>query len=247
MFLRGDSAIMTPIRVAAWAPQAKLPAITVPVLQDTIRSVLQGMVPSGCFFSVGAIVESADKTPLTGLHSLSRQNEFAAGRHCARVALEVSGFSGWAALKADSDGVPVWPAGWIGSISHSRDIAAAVTARIRQYRYIGLDLEKTNRLRSAAMARVIHEEEAGFAQNDPFRTSILFSLKEAFYKAQFPRYRTTANFQDLALSIHSEKGSARVAVLSPRFADDLRHMRFVYRLIGDYVVSLCWLDALNMV
>lgn len=141
----------------------------------------------------------------------------------------------------NADGVPGWPESYLGSISHSRGVAAAVAVRSSQYSLLGLDLEKTNRLSGAAMRRVLHPLEASFASGDQMRTSILFSLKEAFYKAQFPRWRTAGNFDDLALAVDLDSETARVLKMDARFAPELKDLRFAFRIIDDYVASLCWL------
>ncbi len=171
-----------------------------------------------------------------------RQREFASGRVCARQALEARGIAA-VELLPDADGLPNWPAGSVGSISHSRGIVMAAVALEDDLSLIGLDLEKTNRLSEAAMRRVVHPLEECFVGGDQVNASILFSLKEAFYKAQFPRWRTTGNFHDLALRVDADAGRAEVLELAPRFAPELSGLNFRFRLVGDYVVSLCWLAA----
>jgi len=46
-----------------------------------------------------------------------RQMEYAAGRICARRALEKVGFADRADLASDADGLPGWPEAYVGSIS----------------------------------------------------------------------------------------------------------------------------------
>jgi len=116
----------------------------------------------------------------------------------------------------------------------------AVVAHDENCALIGVDIEKTSRLSAAAIKRVMHPLEQGFVAGDQVKASILFSLKEAFYKAQFPRWRTTGNFHDLALGVDMEAGSAQVVEIDARFAPNLAQLRFGFRLVDDYVVSLCW-------
>ncbi|MFT5836823.1 MAG: enterobactin synthetase component D [Candidatus Azotimanducaceae bacterium] len=168
-----------------------------------------------------------------------RQQEFATGRLCARRALEVLELTP-ADLLPDRDGVPTWPAGVAGSISHSRGVAMAVVARSENCEILGLDIEKTNRLSETAIRKVVHPLEESFVTGDQLKASVVFSLKEAFYKAQFPRWRTTGNFHDLVLAVDLKAGTARVEEMDQRFASELAELRFEFRLVDEYVVSLCW-------
>lgn len=206
------------------------------------------LMPAGCCLDVSAVVEDIsdlEDAECVKIRSWAphRQKEFATGRRCARVVLDSLGFEGGAPLVADADGVPVWPEGFVGSISHCRGVVAALAVRTSEYALVGLDLEKTNRLSDAAMKRVIHPEEVDFVQGDQVKASILFSLKEAFYKAQFPRHRTPGNFQDLALSVDAAAGQAEVSEMDTRFAGELVRVQFAYRIVEDYVLSLCWLET----
>jgi 4'-phosphopantetheinyl transferase EntD len=180
--------------------------------------------------------------------SIQRQREFFGGRQCARAALERCGIdSGLIGMSADQ--LPSWPVGFLGSISHSKGYCAAVAANRAQFSGLGLDLEKTNRLSDAAMTRVLHPDELVFAEGDQRQASLLFSAKEAFYKMQFPRWRTTANFHDLALSVDETSAVVQLEVvqISDRFSQALRdrvqEIRFRSRFFGDYVVSVCSMDA----
>jgi len=203
------------------------------------------LAPSGSAFEV-ALVEDclAELSPkqreLVDSWAPHRQREFATGRLCARRALAVHELDG-GDLLPDAEGLPRWPEGSVGSISHSRGIALAVVARTSDYSLLGVDLEQTTRLSEAAIKRVVHPLEEAFVGSDQLNASILFSLKEAFYKAQFPRWRTTGNFHDLALEVDLVDGVANVLEIDARFAPELASLQFAFRLVDDYVVSLCWM------
>ena len=176
--------------------------------------------------------------------AISRQEEYRAGRCCAREALATGGFAGVNELRADEDGLPEWPEGVLGSITHSKGLCVAVVAGDSQLGLLGVDLERTDRIGAAAMKRVIHPREADFARDDQRKASILFSLKEAFYKAQFARWRIAGNFHDLALDVDVAAGGAAVREISPHFGaelvDSADELRFRFGLFANYVVSLCW-------
>lgn len=210
-----------------------------------LKSAAALMAPGGCAFE-GTVV-GADPSSLSNAEralmkdwAMPRQQEFAAGRLAARGALAALGRSSQELVR-DEDGLPIWPRGVVGSITHCRSIAAAaVRTADRPDTLIGLDLEKTNRLSAAAGQRVLHPQEMEFAADDQVRASILFSLKEAFYKAQFPRWRTTGNFHDIALDVDLVSGGARVRKLGGRFAPELVELQFRFCLVDVYVLSFCW-------
>ena len=210
-----------------------------------LRKVAHVIVPKGAAFEVVIIDQhSAELLPeerqLMESWAPSRQREFVAGRMCARQALDLLevGASG---LLPDTDGIPQWPEGTVGSISHCRGVAMAMAAKSVDCRMLGLDLEKTNRLSAGAIKQVLHPIEEIFAGGDQLKASILFSLKEAFYKAQFPKWHAAGNFSDLALEVDLASGSAKIREMDARFSPELLRLRFCFRIVDDYVVSLSWM------
>ena len=69
-----------------------------------------------------------------------RRDEFRSGRACARRALAdlecpLQG------IPADSRRLPVWPSGFVGSISHGAGLCIAQVARTRDFLGVGVDIE----------------------------------------------------------------------------------------------------------
>lgn len=127
-----------------------------------------------------------------------RQASFAAGRFAALDALRRAGHLDPVQPGIDGDGLPQWPTGWLGSISHTDDIAAAVIAPISSAQIIGMDVERI--VTDAVAAQIAPEvaPELLLVQVDlPFRHEITraFSAKEALYKALYP---TTRKFRDFS-------------------------------------------------
>lgn len=210
-----------------------------------LREVAHVIVPKGAAFEVAIIDQLAadlllEERQLIESWAPSRQREFVAGRMCARQALDLLGVD-TSGLLPDADGIPQWPEDTVGSISHCRGVAMAVAAKSADCRLLGLDLEKTNRLSAGAIKQVLHPIEEIFAGGDQLKASILFSLKEAFYKAQFPNWRAVGNFSDLALEVDLTNGSAKVREMDARFSPELMRLRFSFRIVDDYVVSLSWM------
>lgn len=217
---------------------------------NELNAAVQALLPAGVCASadVASAVAEPFEFPEEGQHLanavVARRNEFIAGRRCARAALTALGHVP-DALPKDADGLPLWPDGFVGSISHSRGLCCALAARAEAMTCIGLDLEKTTRLSPRAMERVAHPAEADFAGEDLAAGSLLFSAKEAFFKAQFPVWRAQPNFKDLAFQVDPSSQQMTVLKIADHLPVALKHaakrMQFRYRFFGDYVVTLCWM------
>lgn len=123
---------------------------------------------------------------------LKRQVEFAAGRFCARQALQKLGYGGVATLPVGQHRAPVWPDGYLGSISHGDGQAMAVAARNQEWRALGIDIE-TLLSNEAAQPLVEHlmtaaELAIGVAAGITLERwlSLVFSAKESLFKALYP-------------------------------------------------------------
>ena len=191
----------------------------------------------------GAVSESVNpiEETLSAKFSNSRRTEFLAGRACARTALLELGYPD-AVLTADDEGVPKWPSGTLGSITHTKGLCGAVMAKTSDFFCLGLDFERTGRLSESAAKRVVHPLEADFAKSGPYAPTILFSLKEAFYKAQYPKWQKRANFQDIALAVNLKKESAEIRHINERLeelAEDAGPFHFRITCSDKIVIALC--------
>jgi 4'-phosphopantetheinyl transferase EntD len=120
----------------------------------------------------------------------SRRREFAAGRWCARQALARLHRLP-VAVPAGERGMPLWPDGVVGSITHCAGYRAAVVAPAALLAGIGVDAEPHAPLPGNVLDVVALSEELA-ALPDLLGTGtlhadlLLFSAKEAVYKAWFP-------------------------------------------------------------
>lgn len=220
-----------------------------PDYTNLLSSALSGFLPEGVAYSVGVIPRKfhfefpleADWFSTAGDY---RKCEFVAGRDCARAALGQLGFARGPILP-DEYGVPLWPVGVLGAISHSRGYCVAIAARSAAYQTLGVDLEKTNRLSPAAMRRTVHPGEQSYVRGSQKKATLIFCAKEAFFKAQFPFWHTHANFHDLEFAVDESGGRLTVRDIGKRFPGELRALAesFVFRFsyFEDFVVSACWL------
>ena len=109
-----------------------------------------------------------------------RVGEFAAGRVAARAALAGLGER---PVAIPRDGRrPRWPAGVVGSITHCAGLAAAAVARRADLAAIGIDAEPAVPLDAEVRELVATSAERDRLGGDLAGT-IVFSAKEAFYKA----------------------------------------------------------------
>lgn len=137
-----------------------------------------------------------------------RRREFATVRYCARRALRRLGIAP-AAILPDPDGVPRWPAGAVGSMTHCAGYRAAVVARAEKLRGIGIDAEPHAALPGPAADLVLRDEERprlrALAGADPglHWDRVVFCAKEAVYKACFPVSRRWLEFSDISVTLHA--------------------------------------------
>jgi enterobactin synthetase component D / holo-[acyl-carrier protein] synthase len=137
-----------------------------------------------------------------------RRAFFALGRAAARDALASLGVH-HVAIPRGKSGEPLWPDGFVGSISHSPEAAIAVAARRVDYVGLGVDLEDRRRGPSARAARLVcrpSEMEWVDVEIGTERLARLFSAKEAIFKALFPIEGVWLGFADAELSWHAESG-----------------------------------------
>jgi len=150
----------------------------------------------------------------------ARRREFATGRDCAHRALERLGAAAVPVL-AGNRGEPVWPAGVVGSITHCRGYRGCAVAAATEMATIGIDAEPHEPLPEGLVERVAGEEEksglAQLARADPAIAwdRLLFSAKEALYKAWYPLAERWLGFEDAVLTIDPEQRTFAARLLVP--------------------------------
>lgn len=134
-----------------------------------------------------------------------RIEQFAAGRLCARLALEALGITGFSLMPA-SDRQPLWPAGVTGSITHTAGYAAAVVGRRGALRSLGVDSEVVAQVHEELWPGITAPSELARLHALPeaaarAQAAVLFAAKEAFYKSQFPLTGEWLLFADVVIEI----------------------------------------------
>jgi 4'-phosphopantetheinyl transferase EntD len=131
-----------------------------------------------------------------------RRTTFALGRAAARDALAELGLPELVIGRGPA-GEPLWPDGIVGAISHAGDTAIAVVGRNTDYAGLGVDVEELARGPSARAARLVcrpSEMEWADVESGTRRLTMLFSAKEAVFKAMFPIARVWLGFADAELA-----------------------------------------------
>ena len=135
-----------------------------------------------------------------------RARQFAAGRVAARAALARVG---GAAVEIGRVGRrPAWPANAVGSIAHTGSLAVAAAAAQRACRGVGVDVERETAVSAAVAERLLSESERAWLPAPEWRT-MLFSAKEAVYKAVNPITGEFLGFRDVELAIDAERQAFR--------------------------------------
>ena len=128
-----------------------------------------------------------------------RRREFAAGRRAARAALARLGQRPVPILAAQSR-APLWPKGFVGSISHCEDLCLAVCARADAVLSLGVDIEARVPLSESLREAITTPEERDWLQQSDHVLPIdVFSAKEAAFKALYPISQKMMGFQDFCI------------------------------------------------
>jgi 4'-phosphopantetheinyl transferase EntD len=169
----------------------------------------------------------------------ARIAEFAAGRRCARRALDELGHVD-VALLTKPDRSPRWPTGVVGSITHTLGYCGAVVADTSRFLGLGLDAEIVGRVTPDLWSQVLTEDDgaqlaaASYAARARLAT-IIFSAKEAFYKCQFPVTEQWVEFLDV--SVYLEATGADTGTFVVRPARELSWLDSVLPLPGRFEID----------
>jgi enterobactin synthetase component D len=182
-------------------PHGVLSAVVIPDRPDP--------VPDGAL----AALDEAERSHAAGLRGY-RQVAFVGGRIALAAARRQLGAPAGPALP-DGRGAPTLPEGWVGSISHKRDLAIAMVARAAGGT-LGVDLEDYGPPRLSIADRVLRPGELEAVSHLPedrrwIATVVRFSIKEAIYKALDPWVHRYVDFLEAEVTPNLA-GNARVSL-----------------------------------
>ncbi|MFJ3712595.1 MULTISPECIES: 4'-phosphopantetheinyl transferase [unclassified Streptomyces] len=172
--------------------------------------MLKGILPAGVAVSeafgdpAGAELYPEEARLITRAVEV-RRREFTTVRHCARTALAELGLPAMAVLP-DAHGAPRWPDSVVGSLTHCEGYRAAALAYRDDVLMIGIDAEPHGPLPEGVEEVVALPQErdrlsAERAERPALHMDrLLFSAKEAVYKAWYMYGGQRLDFEDADIS-----------------------------------------------
>jgi 4'-phosphopantetheinyl transferase EntD len=184
---------------------------------ETARDLIARLLPAGIGIAEAAVADYAaglfpEEAAYIAKAVSKRRNEFSTGRMLARRALHTVG-GPQVAIPSGEYMAPVWPAGFVGSITHTSSHAAAAVARAADLQGIGIDLEVVSRVSLSLVSKIATEQEQEVlrASAEPVRDlALLYSAKESWFKCQYPLTKTYLGFEDAAILFDWSNGEFAV-------------------------------------
>ena len=209
-----------------------------------ISAALASLYPAAAqaFFSARLPATAALLTEELGATSgmvEKRLAEFTHGRYCARSAMQLLNMDA-APIPKGPNREPVWPAGIIGSITHTEGAAAAVVAKSTDVVALGLDMELNAPLTPDLITMICLPEEN--PDQDGTRAKLLFSAKESIYKCLYPLLKEYVDFLEMEVVLDEAAKTfaarPRATRLDPRLITRLQG-RYIYQ--AEFVISAAWI------
>ena len=161
-----------------------------------------------------AILSSVDK----------RKREYRAGRHCASKVLSQLGVENFPLLN-DQQRAPIWPTSIVGSLTHCDNFCCVVATNKPDIISLGIDAEPLAALPNETTALICHNSELLSLQTtgltEGYWRKVIFSAKEAFYKAYFPLCRQYLDFLEAKVKIQPGKTSSQKFITHGEFVIQL--------------------------
>ena len=178
---------------------------------DTAKQMLGMILPAGvesqeCYGeSPGGVLFPEEERVIADAVP-ARRRDYAAVRSCARACLERLGYPP-APILSGVGGAPGWPAGVQGSMTHCTGYAAAAVGTVSRISAIGIDAEPDIPLPDGVLGLIATAAEhdqlaAAHGPDDPNWDRLLFSAKEAVYKAWFPLVGEWLDHQEANIHFH---------------------------------------------
>lgn len=132
--------------------------------------------------------------------AFKRKAEYLAGRVCASKALTALGIENFQ-VRIQPNRTPLWPEGVCGSISHTAEIAVAITSAAPHIIGLGVDVEHSMSAQQeiALQDYIIYPNESAIfkamSKHLANPLTLVFSAKESIFKALYPAVRTFFGFE----------------------------------------------------
>ncbi|WP_258052309.1 4'-phosphopantetheinyl transferase [Mesorhizobium sp. INR15] len=131
-----------------------------------------------------------------------------AGRWIAHRLLAELGVDDVAVLRTPS-GAPAWPDGITGSLAHDDEMAVAAVAPVGDIRTLGIDVEPALPLPDDIFALVATPADRTNPADRDLAGRILFSAKEAVYKAVYPLDGEVLGYEDITVDLNTGRATTK--------------------------------------
>ncbi len=213
---------------------------------DELQAALDRVIPirEGLTVLVGGISDYQDglfpdEEKLIEKAVESRRREFATARVLARSAMSELGHAPGPILRG-SQREPLWPQGTVGSLTHADACAAACVARQEAVKSVGIDIELADRVGEHLHGKLFRPPERQWLSTREAKyAGLLFSAKEAVYKATFPLVGKFIGFHEAELRVDESKGRISFRYMgdhAPNAVMESAECWFLFS--GPYVLSL---------
>ena len=147
------------------------------------------------------------------------------------------------------DRSPIWPAGFVGSLSHSDDWVWGCVARKTDVLSIGIDTEliASNAIRQDVEDTIATDSEwhlvgqLGLSPEETF--TLVFSAKEAFYKCWYPLVKTYFDFFDVEIvALTPSTFSLKTLSTHPGFGSGPDVLKVHYAKHQNSIFTATWME-----
>ena len=184
--------------------------------------------------------------------SPSRQLEYQLGRFAARSALRILGSDATWLERDPYTRRPLWPKGFVGSLTHTQEHALAFVAPRPPYHGVGVDLEATSRQIDPRIAKhVCTPSELAELHSLPscdfnLRLLSIFSAKESLYKCFSPQLpQETLRFQDVSILWSENQWSAEwLRTIKPWIHEGMK-VPGLWEIQAQWLLTATWWPALE--
>jgi phosphopantetheine--protein transferase-like protein len=160
-------------------------------------------------------VLSANEFAIAEKYGTKRLGDFCTGRYCLRSCTELLGYSG--DILVGERGKPLLPDNIAASVSHSKTLCGAIAADTTLFQSVGIDIESIGRVHKDMWHLLFTPNETSqlVCLDEPAQqklSTIFFSMKEAFYKMQYPLTATYLDFKEV--EVIAQQGRYSVKLLT---------------------------------
>lgn len=177
-----------------------------------------------------------------------RRKEFTTGRACAHQALRILGLPA-SAIPSGMSGEPMWPDGVVGSITHCTGYRACAVAFASSLMTLGIDAEPDTPLPDGILGDIARPAEREYLATLSTGSQavcwdrLLFSVKEAMYKAWFPLTQRWLCFHDAEVRFEPWKNKFTGHLLTPSPSIDDKPLEALggqWIAVNGIIVSACF-------